>query len=68
MGAYEDGFNAGLEAAAKVADYWGDGKWKVQPKGRSRFSVYDMQASVNTAGRGIAEDIRALVPALETQS
>jgi hypothetical protein len=31
-----------------------------QRAGRVRFSVYDMQASVNTSGRGIAEDIRAL--------
>jgi hypothetical protein len=49
-----------VEECAKVADEWGNGKWKVQPKGRVRFSVYDMQASVNTSGRGIAEDIRDL--------
>ncbi len=52
-----------IEECAKVADYWGEGKWKVKPKGRVRFSVYDMQASVNTTGRGIAEDIRALASA-----
>lgn len=57
---YEDGFNAGIEAAAKAADYWGEGNWKVNGNGRVRFSVYDLQAGANTVGRAIAEDIRAL--------
>jgi hypothetical protein len=57
---YEDGFNAGVEAAAKEADYWGEGNWKVNPNGRVRFSVYDLQAGANIVGRAIAEDIRKL--------
>lgn len=47
-----------IEACAKVADEWGKGKWQVETKGRKRFDINDMQAAVNTTGRGIAEDIR----------
>jgi hypothetical protein len=60
MRTYEDGLNAGLEAAAEQADYWGSGKWRFQPNGRARFDVYDCQLVVNTTGRAIAEDIRKL--------
>jgi hypothetical protein len=48
------------ERCAKIADYWGAGNWKAQDGGRSRFSLQDLQATCNTTGRGIAEDIRNL--------
>lgn len=60
MSDYEDGFKAGLEAAAKAADYWGKGHWKFRPDGRKRFGVFDCQRVVNSAARAIAEDIRKL--------
>jgi hypothetical protein len=46
------------ERCAGIADYWSAGKWTVQPNGRVRFSAQDLQATCNTTGRGIAEDIR----------
>jgi hypothetical protein len=46
------------ERCAKIADEWGKGKWRVEEKTRSRFSLQDLQTRVNTTGRGIAEDIR----------
>jgi hypothetical protein len=60
MSTYEEGFNAGLEAAAKAADYWGEGHWKFQGNGRKRFDSFDCQNVVNTTSRAIAEDIRKL--------
>lgn len=46
------------ERCAKVADYWGSGKWVFQPNGRRRFDTVDCQSVVNTTARAIAEDIR----------
>lgn len=57
---YEDGFNAGLAAAAKVADYWAEGHWRVTHDSRSRFSIYDMQRVNVTTAQEIAKDIREL--------
>lgn len=62
MSNYEDGFRAGLEAAAKAADYWGEGNWKFRPHGRKRFDIFDCQRLVNSTGHAIAEDIRKLTP------
>lgn len=60
MDDHSKGFNEGLAAAAKVADYWGEGKWRFQGNGRKRFDSFDCQNVVNTTGRAIAEDIHKL--------
>lgn len=57
---YEDGFNAGIDAAAKIADYWSEGHWRVTHDKRSRFSIYDMQRVNVTTAQEIAKDIREL--------
>ncbi len=50
-----------VEACAQKADYWGNGGFVVQEEpGRNRYNLRDLQAYTNVAGRGIAEDIRAL--------
>jgi hypothetical protein len=59
-GLWEAAADAILEEAAKAADEWGSGKWRVKSDKRVRFSLQDMQTQTNTTGRGIAEDIRAL--------
>ena len=63
LGSYQEGYEAGLRAAAEIADGWGKGKWVVQQPGtRVRFSLHDLQVYTNMAGRGVAEDIRKLLP------
>ena len=52
--------DAALEESAKIADYWGGGNWLYNANGRKRFTERDMQTLLNTTGRAIAEDIRAL--------
>jgi hypothetical protein len=47
------------EECAKLADMWGNGKWKPQFNGRLRFTQRDMRTQVNLTGRGVAEDIRS---------
>jgi hypothetical protein len=59
-GSYEDGFNAGLAAAAKVADYWAEGHWRVTHDKRVRFNIYDMQRVNVMTAQEIAKDIRKL--------
>jgi hypothetical protein len=49
-----------LEEAAKVASTWGE-TWIFDPKGRLRFSAYDVQFYIKSTGRAIHEDIRALI-------
>jgi hypothetical protein len=49
-----------IEKCAQAADYWGGGNWLYNANGRKRFTERDMQTLINTTGRAIAEDIRAL--------
>jgi hypothetical protein len=65
---YIAGYVSGLEEAAKVADYWGSGNWKVKQEKRRRFDLHDLQFHTNSTGRAIAQDIRALLKAAISQS
>ena len=48
------------EKAARTADMWGNGDWRVADNGRKLFDLHALQVQVNCTGRAIAEGIRAL--------
>ena len=48
---FAKGFIAGREAAAKVADYWGNGNWQFKSHGRARLDAFPLSLVRDAADR-----------------